>query len=74
MKKTGFTGVLIQDPQNGTFTAYVAEFPEAVTQAPTADEAKERLKESLNLMMNFRREEALSEAESQNVEMYQFAM
>ena len=57
-----FTAVFEPAPEGG-FTAYVEEIPGVNTQGETLDEARENLREALEMILDVRREMA---AETQN--------
>ena len=57
-----FTAVSEPAPEGG-FTAYVEEIPGVNTQGETLDEARENLREALEMILDVRREMA---AETQN--------
>jgi predicted RNase H-like HicB family nuclease len=53
-----FTAVFEEVPpeQGGGFVAYAEELPEAMTQGDTLDEARENLREAIQLMLEFNRD------------------
>ena len=58
MQRT-FTAVF-QPAEEGGYAAWVEELPGANTQGETLDEARENLKEAIQLMLEFNREQALA--------------
>ena len=50
MKELSFTTVFVEDPQGG-YSAYVEEIPGANSQGETLEEAKENLKEALQMVL-----------------------
>ncbi len=56
--KLNLTAILIQDSDVGGFTSYFAEFPEAVAEGDTQDEAVSNLFQALSSMIEFRKSES----------------
>lgn len=50
LSNLSFTAVFVEDPQGG-YSAYVEELPGANSQGETLDEAKENLKEAIQLVL-----------------------
>jgi predicted RNase H-like HicB family nuclease len=50
LNNLSFTAVFVEDPQGG-YSAYVEEIPGANSQGETLEEAKENLKEALQLVL-----------------------
>ncbi len=50
LNNSSFTAVFVQDPQAG-YSAYVEEIPGANSQGETLEEAKENLKEALQMVL-----------------------
>lgn len=55
--KIPVTGILIQDPLDGGYTAYFAQFPEAVAEGRTEDEALMNAMDALRVIMELKAEE-----------------
>lgn len=55
------TGILIKDKGERGFTAYFAEFPEAIADGDTVNEAQQNLLDSFKLMLDTRRLESYNE-------------
>jgi predicted RNase H-like HicB family nuclease len=49
---------IIKPESNGWFVGWVEEIPGAITQAPTLDECRQALRESLRLLVETHRDEA----------------
>jgi predicted RNase H-like HicB family nuclease len=50
LNNLSFTAVFVEDPQGG-YSAYVEEIPGANSQGETLEEAKENLKEALQMVL-----------------------
>ena len=50
LNNLSFTAVFVEDPQGG-YSAYVEEIPGANSQGETLEEAKENLKEALQMIL-----------------------
>ena len=61
-----FTGVLIQDPSDGGYTAYIAELPEVIAEGATIAEANDNLFEAFNIVMDVKREDSKSQLAQTN--------
>ncbi len=59
------TGIIIQDVDNRGYTAYFAEFPEAIADGTNQDDVKENLIDAFKIMLETRRLENYQE----NIEM-----
>lgn len=53
--------------EDGWWVASCLEIPEAITQGETIDEARENLKDAIQLVLEVRREDAEKELEGRNV-------
>ncbi len=62
-KVIDITAILIQDTLSKGYTAYFAEFPEAIAQGETVEEAKLNLLDAFQSIMEFRNEEAKNDSE-----------
>jgi len=51
------TGVLIQDANGGGFTAFFAEFPEAVAEGETESEVQKNLFEALSNVLEVKKDD-----------------
>jgi predicted RNase H-like HicB family nuclease len=56
--KLSLTGILVEDENEKGFTAFLAEFPEAVAEGETEDEAKKNLFEALVSYLEHKKEES----------------
>ena len=65
MKHT-FTAVFEEAPEGG-YTAWVEELPGAISQGETLDEARENLKEAIELILECNREQAYREVDAGRV-------
>lgn len=54
------TAVLIEDHRAGGFTAYIAEFPEVISEGETKEEAYQNLLYAFKEILEFKKEEAES--------------
>jgi predicted RNase H-like HicB family nuclease len=61
-----FTAVF-EPAEEGGFTAFVEELPGAISQGETLDEARENLKEAIELILEVNREDALTDVEEGRV-------
>ena len=61
-----FTAVFEEAPEGG-YTAFVEELPGAVSQGETIEEARENLKEAIEMMLEYNRERALRDVDPQHV-------
>jgi len=52
-----FTAVLVQDPFDGGYTAFFEQFPQAIAEGATDEEALANLKRSMIVMMDFNKED-----------------
>ena len=50
LNNLSFTAVFVEDPQGG-YSAYIEEIPGANSQGETLEEAKENLKEALQMVL-----------------------
>jgi len=57
-----YTAYYTFTPEDGWWTATCAEVPAAITQGRTQEEARENLKEAIELVLETQREEALKAA------------
>lgn len=57
-----FTAVF-EEAEEGGYTAWVEELPGAITQGETIDEARENLKEAIQLIIEVNRELALQDVD-----------
>lgn len=64
--KLNFTAVF-EEAEEGGYIAYIAEFPGVNTQGETLEEAKENLKEALELVTDAYREINESEKNGKNI-------
>ncbi len=55
------TGILIEDEKDRGYTAYFAEFPEAIADGANEEEAKQNLFEAFKIMLETRRLESYSD-------------
>ncbi len=62
-KKLNLTGILIQDPKVGGFTAFLAGMPEVIAEGDNEEEAMVNLFEAFSTIMNLKVEEALNGTE-----------
>ncbi len=53
-----FTGILIKDAGDRGYTAYFAEFPEAIADGVTIEEAQKNLFDSFKIMLESRKLES----------------
>lgn len=58
------TGILIKDNKDKGFTAYFAEFPEAIADGITIENAQENLLDAFKIMLESRRLESYNEDKS----------
>ena len=61
-----FTAVFEEAPEGG-YTAFVEELPGAISQGETIEEARENLKEAIELILDVNRELALRDIDSKRV-------
>jgi len=61
-----FTAVF-EPAEEGGFTAFVAELPGAISQGETLDEARENLKEAIQLILEVNRENALEDVDTARI-------
>lgn len=61
-KEMSLTGIMIHDEVYDRYTAYFAEFPEAIAEGKDEKEAIENLMEAFKTILEFKKEEAQSEA------------
>jgi predicted RNase H-like HicB family nuclease len=61
-----FTAVF-EPAEEGGYTAFVEELPGAISQGETLDEARENLKEAIELILEVNREDALMDVEEGRV-------
>lgn len=61
-----FTAVF-EEAEEGGYTAFVAELPGAISQGETLDEARENLREAIELILEVNRENALREVDEARV-------
>ncbi|MBE2288402.1 MAG: type II toxin-antitoxin system HicB family antitoxin [Chitinophagaceae bacterium] len=54
------TGILVPDDRTGQFSAFFAEFPEAIACGDTVEEAQKNLYSLIQVMLQDRREEVMS--------------
>ncbi len=64
-KEIVITGVLIQDEKSGGYTSYFREFPEAIAEGDSREEAISNLFDALVTMLKFRKHEANEEDENE---------
>ena len=57
-----YTAILTYNPDDGWWTATCAEVPAAISQGRTSDEARENLKEAIQLVIETQREAAVRQA------------
>ena len=61
-----FTAVF-EEAEEGGYTAFVEELPGAISQGETIEEARENLKEAIELILEVNRENALKEVEEARI-------
>lgn len=61
-----FTAVF-EPAEEGGFTAFVEELPGAISQGETLDEARENLKDAIQLILEVNREKALDEVDEARI-------
>ena len=59
MSMTHSFTAIFEEAEEGGYTAYVEELPGAISQGETLDEARENLKEAIQLILEVNRELAL---------------
>ena len=65
-QKLSLTGILIRDEQAGGYTAALAEFPEAIAEGRTPEEAEKNLFEAFLTIIQYRKDEFMAEMKSSN--------
>jgi predicted RNase H-like HicB family nuclease len=55
--KVSLTAVFVEDPTEGGFTGFFKEFPNAIAEGETQEEAQNNLFKTLSFMLQFNREE-----------------
>ncbi|HVE72628.1 MAG TPA: type II toxin-antitoxin system HicB family antitoxin [Thermoanaerobaculia bacterium] len=61
-----FTAIFEEAPEGG-YTAFVEELPGAISQGETLDEARENLKEAIQLIIDANRELAMRDVDPERV-------
>jgi predicted RNase H-like HicB family nuclease len=61
-----FTAVF-EPAEEGGFTAFVEELPGAISQGETLDEARENLKDAIQLILEVNREKALDDVDEAHI-------
>ncbi|MEK6374688.1 MAG: type II toxin-antitoxin system HicB family antitoxin [Acidobacteriota bacterium] len=61
-----FTAVF-EPAEEGGFTAFVEELPGAISQGETLDEARENLKDAIQLILEVNREKALDDVDEARI-------
>lgn len=56
-EKLNFTAVLVQDPYDKGYTAFFEEFPQAIAEGDTDQQALTNLKRAMMVMMEFNKED-----------------
>lgn len=59
--KLSITSILIQDPEDGGYTAYFAEFPEIIAEGRDEDEATRNLIEAFSIMLEAKKQDMQQE-------------
>lgn len=59
--------MVFEEAEEGGYTCWIEEMPEVISEGSNLDEAKQNLFDALNLMMEFRREEAEKDLQKRKV-------
>lgn len=58
---------MFEPAEEGGFTAFVEELPGAISQGETLDEARENLKDAIQLILEVNREKALDDVDEARI-------
>lgn len=68
-----FTGILIKSESGRGYTAIVAEYPGVIAEAETKEEAKKILEKNLQLVLEYKRKQALETYTNAEIESFALA-